>query len=153
MLMMRLMRIGRKNEPHFRVVVTDRRNAPKSGKFIEIVGSYNPKLGTVQLSADRVTHWISQGVQLSDTVYNFLVDQKLVPGRKKNSLPKKTAPVKVPEPVVEAPAPVTAEPAVEEAAPEVAETPAEVVEEVVADETPAAEVVSETETTDEPAAE
>lgn len=115
--MMRLQRIGRKNEPHYRVVITDRRNAPKSGKFIEIVGSYNPKAGTVQVNADRAKHYISTGAQMSDTVYNMMVEQGIVEGRKKNKLPKKVAPVKevVPEPV--APAPVAEE------------TPAEVVEE------------------------
>ncbi len=137
MLMMRLLRIGRKNEPHFRVVITDRRNAPKSGKFIEIVGSYNPKLGNVQLSADRIAHWIASGVQMSDTVYNFLVEQNLVTGRKKNKLPKKVAPVKevAPEPVV---------------APVVEETPAVEVPVETVDE-PVVEAVAET--VEEPAAE
>lgn len=94
MLMMRLQRIGRKNEPHYRVVITDRRNAPKSGKFIEVVGSYNPKAGNVQVNADRVKYYLSNGVQTSDTVYNFLVGQGIIEGRKKNKLPKKVAPVK-----------------------------------------------------------
>ncbi len=150
MLTMRLQRIGRKNEPHYRVVVTDSRNAPKSGKFIEIVGSYNPKLGNVQLAKDRITHWIGNGTQMSDTVHNFFVDQGLVAGRKKNVLPKKHAPIK--EIVVEAPveksapAPVVEDVAVDDVIeespvesetesapePEVTETPAE--------ETPAEEI-------------
>lgn len=139
MLTMRLQRIGRKNEPHYRVVVTDSRNAPKSGKFIEIVGSYNPKLGNVQLAKDRISHWIGNGTQMSDTVHNFFVDQGLVAGRKKNKLPKKHAPIK--EIVAETPAEPTVAPVVEEVAvddvieeatetestpePEVAETPEE----------------------------
>ena len=149
MLMMRLLRIGRKNEPHFRVVVTDRRNAPKSGKFIEIVGSYNPKAGTVQVNADRVKHYLSNGTQTSDTVYNFLVGQGIIEGRKKNKLPKKVAPVK--EVVVEeAPAPA---PVVEEA-PEVVEesTPEAPTEETPAPEAPS-EVEAPAETTDETPAE
>lgn len=89
MLMMRLQRIGRKNEPHFRVVVTDKRNAPKSGKFIEIIGSYNPKAGTVVFNAEKAKSWIAQGAQPSDTVHNFLVTQKLIEGTKRNALPKK----------------------------------------------------------------
>lgn len=112
MLTMRLQRIGRKNEPHYRVVVTDSRNAPKSGKFIEIVGSYNPKLGNVQLAKDRISHWIGNGTQMSDTVHNFFVDQGLVAGRKKNKLPKKHAPIK--EIVAETPAEPTPAPVVEE---------------------------------------
>lgn len=132
MLMMRLLRIGRKNEPHFRVVVTDRRNAPKSGKFLEIVGSYNPKAGLVQVDIDRVKHYLATGAQPSDTVFNFLVGQGIIEGRKKNKLPKKVAPVK--EVVVEAapaPAPVA------EVAPEVTEEVTETVEETPAEEAPA----------------
>lgn len=90
MLMMRLQRIGRKNEPHFRVVVTDKRNAPKSGKFIEVIGSYNPKAGTVAFDAEKTKAWLANGVQPSDTVYNFLVSQKFIEGAKKNVLPKKS---------------------------------------------------------------
>lgn len=91
---MRLQRIGRRNEPHFRVVVTDSKNAPKSGKFVEVIGSYNPKLGTVSFDADKTKNWLSKGVQPSDTVYNFLVTQKIVEGTKKNVLPKKSATTK-----------------------------------------------------------
>lgn len=90
MLMMRLQRIGRKNEPHFRVVVTDKRNAPKSGKFIEVIGSYNPKAGTVAFDADKTKAWLANGVQPSDTVHNFLVSQKFIDAAKKNVLPKKS---------------------------------------------------------------
>ncbi len=89
MLMMRLQRIGRKNEPHFRVVVTDKRNAPKSGKFIEVIGSYNPKAGSVTFDTAKTAAWLAQGVQPSATVHNFLVSQKLVEGKKKNALSKK----------------------------------------------------------------
>ena len=90
MLMIRLQRIGRKNEAHFRVVLTDSKNAAKSGKFQEILGSYNPKSGEVKFDADRVKHWISVGAQPSDTVKNFLVHQKIVEGKKKNVLPRKS---------------------------------------------------------------
>jgi small subunit ribosomal protein S16 len=86
MLTMRLQRIGRKNEPHYRVVVVDRKHAPQSGKFIDIVGSYNPKSGMID-----VKDWISKGVQTSDTVHNFLVSKGIVEGKKISSLPKKTS--------------------------------------------------------------
>jgi small subunit ribosomal protein S16 len=91
MLTMRLQRIGRKNEPHFRVVVTDRKNGVQSGKFIDIVGSYNPKSGKVELNGESVKSWITKGVQVSDTVRNFLVDHQLIAGKKVSSLPKKTS--------------------------------------------------------------
>ncbi len=90
MLMIRLQRIGRKNEAHFRVVLTDHKNAAKSGKFQEILGAYNPKSGIVTLEEDRVKHWMSVGAQPSGTVYNFLVAKKLVEGKKKNVLSRKS---------------------------------------------------------------
>ncbi len=90
MLMIRLQRIGRKNEAHFRVVLTDHKNAAKSGKFQEILGSYNPKSGEVTLMEDRVKHWISVGAQPSDTVHNFLVTKGIVEGKKKNVLSRKS---------------------------------------------------------------
>ncbi len=89
MLKIRLQRIGRKNEPSFRVVLTDSKNAAKSGKFLEIVGSYNPKAGETIFKTDRIKHWIKNGAQISDTVHNFLVSQKVIEGKKKNVLPKK----------------------------------------------------------------
>ena len=91
MLTMRLQRTGRKNEPHFRVVITDRKNGVKSGKFLEIVGSYNPKAGKIELETERINHWLKTGVQLSDTVHNFLVDNKIIDKKKISSLPKKTS--------------------------------------------------------------
>jgi len=90
MLKIRLQRIGRKNDPAFRVVLTDSKNAAKSGKFLEILGSYNLKKGEVLFKADRIIYWIGNGAQVSDTVYNFLVHQKVIIGKKKNVLPKKT---------------------------------------------------------------
>lgn len=90
MLMIRLQRIGRKNDPAFRVLLTDSKNSTKSGKFKEILGSYNLKSGEVIFKADRVNYWISKGAQLSDTVHNFLVHQKLIEGKKKNVLSKKS---------------------------------------------------------------
>lgn len=91
MLKMRLQRTGRKNEPHFRVVITDQRNGVQSGKFIDIVGSYNPKAGMIELKKELITEWIGKGVQLSDTVHNFLIEHKVIEGKKISSLPKKTS--------------------------------------------------------------
>lgn len=90
MLKIRLQRIGRKNDPAFRVVLTDSKNSTKSGKFKEILGSYNVKEGVMIFKADRISYWMSNGAQVSDTVHNFLVHQKLVTGKKKNVLSKKS---------------------------------------------------------------
>ncbi len=90
MLKMRLQRIGRKNSPSYRVVVTDSRNAVSRGRNVDHIGSYDPKLGRVIIDKDKATHWLGHGVQPSDTVYNMLVAQGIVEGRKKNALPKKS---------------------------------------------------------------
>jgi len=89
MLKIRLQRIGRKNDPAFRAVLTDSKNSTKSGKFLEIVGNYNPKVGEKKFDADRIKYWMSKGAQLSDTMYNFLVHNKDIEGKKINVLPKK----------------------------------------------------------------
>lgn len=90
MLMMRLQRVGRKNDPSFRIVVTDKRTGPKSDRHIDRLGSYNPKMNHVQLDAAKAKEWLSKGVQPSDTVHNILVGQKVIEGKKKNVLPKKS---------------------------------------------------------------
>ena len=90
MLMMRLQRVGRKNDPSYRIVVTDKRTGPKSNKHIAILGSYNPKMNHIQLKADEAKEWLSKGVQPSDTVHNILVGQKVLDAKKVNPLPKKS---------------------------------------------------------------
>lgn len=93
MLMIRLQRVGRKNEPVFRLVLTDSKNGPKSGKYIEVLGSYDPRQENKleQFNIEKIKGYISKGAKLSDTVHNFLVSKKAIVGKKKNSLPKKTA--------------------------------------------------------------
>lgn len=94
MLKIRLQRIGRKNDPSFRVVLTDSKNSTKSGRFLEIVGTYNPKSGATEFKVDRIKNLLSMGAKLSDTMHNFLVHQKVIDGKKKNVLPKKKPTVK-----------------------------------------------------------
>ncbi|OGI68288.1 30S ribosomal protein S16 [Candidatus Nomurabacteria bacterium RIFCSPHIGHO2_01_FULL_42_15] len=93
MLKIRLQRIGRKNDPAFRVVLTDSKNSTKSGRFLEILGTYNPKVLDkklrVSFADDRIKHWLSKGAKLSDTMHNFLVQNKVIEGKKVNVLPKK----------------------------------------------------------------
>lgn len=90
MLMMRLQRVGRKNNPTYRIVVVDKRTGPKSNKSVDHLGSYEPKQGTITINKDKAKHWLSHGVQPSDTVYNMLVSQKVIEGKKRNALPKKS---------------------------------------------------------------
>lgn len=82
MLTIRLQRVGRKNDPSFRVVVTDSRNSTKSGKFIEVVGSYDARKGEPQLKAERIQYWLSKGAKTSDTVHNLLVSKSIISSSK-----------------------------------------------------------------------
>lgn len=89
MLMIRLLRVGRVHDTSFRVVVTDKRNSTKSGRFLEIVGSYDPRKGKPTLVPERITHWLSKGAKASGTVHNLLVDAKIVDAKKVNVLQKR----------------------------------------------------------------
>ena len=82
MLVMRLQRIGRKNDPSFRVVVTPKERSAKAGRFVEAVGFYNAREKKAELKSERIQHWLSQGVQPSGTVHNLLVSKKIIAGDK-----------------------------------------------------------------------
>ena len=99
MLMIRLQRIGRKHEPKFRLVLTDSKNSTKSGKYLEVLGSYDARIENKieQFDMPKIKHWISKGAQLSVTVHNFLVSRKAINGKKNNALSKKKPIVKVVE--------------------------------------------------------
>ena len=73
MLRIRLTRMGAKKKPFYRVVVMERRQA-RDGKFVEIVGHYNPTTEPplIELKMDRVRHWLARGAQPSDTVNSLL---------------------------------------------------------------------------------
>jgi small subunit ribosomal protein S16 len=71
----RLRRVGRKKLPLYRIVVADQ-ESPRDGRFIEIIGTYNPKGTTaaekIQVDADKARQWIRQGATPSDTVQSLL---------------------------------------------------------------------------------
>ncbi len=72
----RLARVGSKKNPIYRVVVADGRS-PRDGRFIEIVGRYNPQTdpSTIDLDADKIKDWISKGAQPSDRVKRLMQTQ------------------------------------------------------------------------------
>jgi small subunit ribosomal protein S16 len=87
MLHIRLTRIGKKKQPEYRLIVCEKSRDPW-GKALEILGHYNPRTNpvTVTLKSDRITHWISNGAQCSETVWNLLVDEGVVKGEKRKSI-------------------------------------------------------------------
>ena len=139
----RLRREGALNRPYFKVVVTDSRS-PRDGKFIEIVGTYDPKKAgqNSTLKLDRIEHWISKGAQPSDTVRSLIKKNKNPEAAAKKAAAtaaKKAAraPKAAPAPVATEPAPAP-EPATSEPAPPPAETPPPTPETPVPPGTPAA---------------
>lgn len=69
----RLTRVGATNNPIWRVVATDQRS-PRDGRFIEVLGHYNPQTdpSTIELKEDRVRSWLERGAQPSNTVKHLL---------------------------------------------------------------------------------
>ena len=70
---LRLTRVGSKKNPVYRIVAADSRS-PRDGKFLEIVGRYNPQTdpSTIELDEDRIKDWLSKGAQPSSTVAKLL---------------------------------------------------------------------------------
>ena len=148
-LSMRLSRGGSKKRPYYKIVVADAR-APRDGKFIERIGSYNPQLPKdsaerMILDTERAKHWLAAGAQPSDRVARFL-DLAGVKERKVKSNPNKGEPGQKAKDRAEDKAAKAAE--AEEAAAAAAAAPApepepEVVEEVVAEEAAPVEAAAE----------
>ena len=84
MLTMRLQRIGKRGQAYFRIVVTEHTKKPQ-GEYLELLGSYDPHKKDLKIKKERVEHWISKGVQLSPTVNNLFVNNKIITTAKKLS--------------------------------------------------------------------
>ena len=93
----RLRRVGRKKSPMYRIVIADSKS-PRDGKFIEIVGQYQPRTGdkAINLKADRVNHWLDVGAQPTDTVRSLLRKGGVLKARHEARLAKKLQAAAVP---------------------------------------------------------
>ncbi len=89
MLRIRFFRIGKKNQPFFRIVVTDKRNPPQGGRFLEILGNFDPFTKETNLKPERIKYWLSVGAQPSNRVHNLLVENSVIEGQKRNVHKKK----------------------------------------------------------------
>jgi small subunit ribosomal protein S16 len=89
MLVIRLLRRGKRNQPFFKIVVTDKRNPPKGGRFTDIIGFINPLTKEKKIDAEKAKYWISVGAQMSDTVNNLLIREKVIIGKKINKTRRK----------------------------------------------------------------
>ncbi len=84
MLKIRFFRKGRKKQPFYKIVVTDKNNPPSGGRFVEDVGFYNPLTKECEVKGDRVAYWTEKGAQPSDVVRNLLIKKGLIKGKKVN---------------------------------------------------------------------
>jgi len=82
MLKIKLTRIGKKHEPHYRIIVIPER-AKREGKAVEQLGYYNPRTKELTLKSERIQYWLSVGAQPTHTVHDLLARQKLIKPRKR----------------------------------------------------------------------
>jgi len=103
----RLRREGAKNRPYYKIVVADSRS-PRDGKFIEIIGTYDPKIPgpNSSLNIERAEYWISKGAQPSDTVRSLIKRKnKMTTAAKPSSQSEQETPQSTQEEVVPPSAP------------------------------------------------
>jgi len=76
----RLRRVGAPKQPSYRIVAADSR-APRDGRFLEILGHYNPRTepATLEMKEERVRYWLSQGAQPTEAVARLLKQKEILP--------------------------------------------------------------------------
>ncbi len=84
MLRIRFFKVGRKGQPFYKIVVTDKNNAPVGGRFIDEIGFYNPITKEFSIKEEKVSEWKDKGAQCSDTVRNLLIKKGIIKGKKAN---------------------------------------------------------------------
>ena len=86
----RLRRVGRKKQPHYRIVVADS-TSPRDGRFVEIIGHYHPRQAenSLEIQKDRANHWLDNGALPSDTVRSLLRRVGVLKARHEARLAKK----------------------------------------------------------------
>ena len=82
MLAIKLSRFGKKKQTTYRIIVLEKSKDPW-GDFKENLGTYNPRTKKLDIKADRIKHWISQGAQPTDTIFNILVAEGVIDGKKR----------------------------------------------------------------------
>lgn len=98
--------MGRTHEPSFRLVLTDSKNSTKSGRFKEILGSYDPRQSRDSLETERIKYWLSQGASPTPTIHNLLVKHRIISAKKINVSAKSKKAPETKKPVVEEVKPV-----------------------------------------------
>lgn len=89
MLKIRLQRTGKRGQAYFRVVITEHTTKSK-GKYLELLGSYDPHKNKISVDGERVKHWLSMGAHLSKTANNLLIGRGIIKGEKVKAWKPKT---------------------------------------------------------------
>ena len=84
MLMIRLSRTGKPKQPYFRILVSEKTKDPW-GKYLEMIGNYNPRSKKLELKKDRFDHWVKSGAQITDSLHNILVKENVIEGKAKRA--------------------------------------------------------------------
>lgn len=111
MLTIRLSRVGKKNMPLYRVIISEK-SQDLYGHALEILGSYNPHTKELKINGEKTKYWISQGAGMSPTVNNLLIEKEIIEGKKAKAAkdkkakkaPAQAAPTPQNEPKTETPA-------------------------------------------------
>jgi len=82
MLVIRFFRAGKKNQPSFKIVVTDKRKSSVKGRYVEEVGFFDPIKDKKFLRTERIKYWLSVGAKPSPTVHNLFISEKIIEGKK-----------------------------------------------------------------------
>ena len=82
MLTIRLSRIGKKKQPSYRLIISEKTKDPW-GKYLELLGNFDPRSKKLDFKIDRIKHWLAVGAQTSNTVNNLLVKAGIIIGKKK----------------------------------------------------------------------
>ena len=86
-MMIRYQRIGRTNDPAFRIVLLEKARAARTGRIVEQLGTYNPKTKALRLEEIRIKEWMGKGAQPTDTVRNLLITKGVMEGKKADVFP------------------------------------------------------------------
>ena len=91
MLMIRLSRMGKKKQPTYRIIISEKQKDPW-GDYLEVLGFYNPRTNpsTLRIKKERVAYWMEKGAQVSDTIHNLFVQEAILSTPKRRIVrPKK----------------------------------------------------------------
>jgi len=82
MLTIKLSRFGKKKQPTFRILVMEKTKDPW-GDYLEMLGHYDPRTKKAELNVERIQYWISKGAELTDSIHNLLITNKVIEGKKR----------------------------------------------------------------------